>query len=105
MKSYIFSNYKGGKTLYPKDSWNVEEYLAEHESRFMTEYDVKDEHGKTYKRYRFRTCDPAKFVDTLEYDIECPHCHDKLRLCGLPLDSLNHGLYKCRRCDEKAERR
>ena len=105
MRNYTFSTYKGGKTLFPQDAWKVEEYLAEHERRFMTEYYVKDDRGRTYSRYRFRTCDPTRFADTLEYDIECPHCHDKLRLCGLPLDSVTHGLYKCRRCDEKVERR
>ena len=36
---------------------------------------------------------------------ECPQCHDKLRLCGLPLDSVTHGLYKCTSCDKRVERR
>lgn len=106
MNNYTLSAYKkGGSYLIPINTWKTEEYLAEHERRFMTEYLVKDERGRTYHRYRLRTCEPTRFADTLEHDIECPYCRDKLRLCGLPLDSTTHGLYKCRRCDEKAERR
>lgn len=105
MRNYTFYNYKGGKTLFPKNDWLTEEYLAEHEKIFMTEYLAKDERRKIYHRYRLRTCDPTRFTDTLEYDLKCPHCSGDLRLCGLPLDATTHGLYKCRRCDEATERR
>ena len=44
--------------------------------------------------------DAYHFYDTMEYDIKCPHCGDVLRLCGNPLDLHEHGLYRCRRCDE-----
>lgn len=105
MRNYTFYNYKGGKTLFPKNDWLTEEYLAEHEKIFMTEYLTKDDRRKVYHRYRLRTCDPTRFTDTLEYDLKCPHCNGNLRLCGLPLDATTHGLYKCRHCDEATERR
>ena len=44
-------------------------------------------------------------AETLDYDIECPHCHDQLRLCGMAVDAMTHGLYRCKRCDDEAERR
>ena len=105
MRNYTFYNYKGGKTLFPKNDCLTEAYLAEHEKIFMTEYLANDDWRKVYHRYRLRTCDPTRFTDTLEYDLKCPHCNGDLRLCGLPLDATTHGLYKCRRCDEATERR
>ena len=78
MTNYTFVNYKNTKSLIPKE---------------------------VYRRYRLRTCDPTRFVETLDYDIECPHCHDQLRLCGMAVDAMTHGLYRCKRCDDEAERR
>ena len=78
-------------------AWNVHEPLPEHI--------FGNEDGKLYRRYRLRTCDPTRFVETLDYDIECPHCHDQLRLCGMAVDAMTHGLYRCKRCDDEAERR
>ena len=75
-----------------------------YEYAVMTEHLV-DNDGKLYRRYRLRTCDPTRFVETLDYDIECPHCHDQLRLCGMAVDAMTHGLYRCKRCDDEAERR
>ena len=88
MRNYTFYNYKGGKTLFPKNDWLTEAYLAEHEKIFMTEYLANDDRRKVYHRYRLRTCDPTRFTDTLEYDLKCPHCNGDLRLCGLP-DNLS----------------
>lgn len=105
MNSYTFYTYRGGKILFPKNEWLTEEHLAAHRKFFMTEHFVDDDWGKTYRRYRLRTGEPTRFVDTLEYDIICPHCNNDLRLCGLPLDSTTHGLYRCRHCDEENERR
>ena len=106
MENYTLSAYKkGGHYLIPKNAWKTEEYMAEHEKLFLTDYLVKGNWDRTYHRYRLRTCEPTRFTDTLEYDIECPQCHDKLRLCGLPLDSTTHGLYKCTSCDKRVERR
>ena len=106
MNNYRLIAYKkGGKYMIPNNAWRTEEYLEQHCSLFMTEHLVKGDWGRTYHRYRLRTCEPTRFTDTLEYDIECPVCHDRLRLCGLPLDSTTHGLYKCRHCDKEAERR
>lgn len=104
MSNYTLVNFKDRNYLRPKHSWQTQDYLAEHETLFMTEHFI--ENGcKHYSRYRVRSCEPIRFTDTLEYDIECPHCHDKLRLCGLPVDSTTHGLYKCRRCDEETDDR
>lgn len=64
MRNYTFYNYKGGKTLFPKNDWLTEEYLAEHEKIFMTEYLAKDDRRKIYHRYRLRTCDPTRFTDS-----------------------------------------
>ena len=106
MNNYTLTAYKkGGTYLIPMNAWKTEEYLAEHEPRFMTEYLAKGDWGRNYRRYRLRTCEPTWFADTLEYDIECPYCRDKLRLCGLPLDSTTHGLYKCKSCDKREDRR
>ena len=100
MGNYSLHNYKGGKRLFPKNEWLTEEYLEEHEPFFMTEQFVKDGF-KTYSRFRFRTCEPMRFTDTLEYDLECPRCRGTLRLCDMPRDVKTHGLYKCRRCDDE----
>lgn len=106
MSSFTFYTYnKGAKVLFPKDAMRTEEYLAEHERLFMTDHLAKDDRGKNYFRYRLKSCEPMRFTDTLEYDIKCPRCHGDLRLCGMPLDSMTHGLYKCRRCDKEIERR
>ena len=105
MRNYTLIAYKGGNYLLPREAFKTEEYLSEHEPRFLSEYHVKGSGSKSFRRYRFCTCEPTRFSDTLEYDIRCPHCQDTLRLCGLPIDSLTHGLYKCRRCDEETERR
>ena len=105
MSSFTFYTYKkGSNTLFPKNASRTEEYLADHERIFMTDHLVKDDRGRTYFRYRLKSRDPMRFTDTLEYDIKCPRCQGDLRLCGMPLDSTTHGLYKCRRCDEKKER-
>ena len=104
MSNYTFVKYPGGNYLLSKECWKTEDYLAENADLFMCEHLVKDR-GRLYSRYRVRSCKPMRFTDTLEYDIECPHCHDKLRLCGMPVDSTNHGLYKCRRCDDETRKR
>lgn len=71
----------------------------------MTEHLV-DNDGKLYRRYRLRTCDPTRFVETLDYDIECPHCHGiSFASAGMAVDAMTHGLYRCKRCDDEAERR
>ena len=104
MTNYTFVNYKNTKSLIPKEVWLTAEHLSETEPLFMTKHLI-DNDGKLYRRYRLRTCDPTRFVETLDYDIECPHCHDQLRLCGMAVDAMTHGLYRCKRCDDEAERR
>jgi ribosomal protein L37AE/L43A len=104
MVSYTFTNYNGGKLLIPKNAMLTEEYLMDHGRLFMTEIPVKDDWGRTYRRYRLKSGEAMRFSNTLEYDIECPNCHDKMRICDLPMDRHTHGLYKCRRCDEKVEK-
>lgn len=88
MTNYTFVNYKNTKSLIPKEVWLTAEHLSETEPLFMTEHLV-DNDGKLYRRYRLRTCDPTRFVETLDYDIECPHCHDQLRLCGMAVDAMS----------------
>lgn len=75
MTNYTFVNYKNTKSLIPKEVWLTAEHLSETEPLFMTEHLV-DNDGKLYRRYRLRTCAPTRFVETLDYDIECPHCHE-----------------------------
>ncbi len=93
MTNYTFVNYKNTKSLIPKEIRLAEEHLSETEPLFMTEHLV-DNDGKLYRRYRLRTCDPPRFVETLDYDIECPRCHNQLRLCGMAVDAMTHGLYR-----------
>ena len=100
----FFTHNKGGTVLFPKNDLLSEEYLAEHARLYMTDHLARDDGGRTYFRYRLKSCGPMRFTDTLEYDIKCPRCHGDLRLCGMPLDSTTHGLYKCRRCDKEAEK-
>ena len=63
MTNYTFVNYKNTKSLIPKEGWLTAEYLSETEPLFMTEHLV-DNDGKLYRRYRLRTCDPTRFVET-----------------------------------------
>ena len=105
MSNYALYPYKqGGKCLHPKNEWITAEYMPERFKIYMTDKVIEDGY-KLFRRYRLRTAEPTRFTDTLEYDIECPYCRDKLRFCGMPVDAYTHGLYKCRRCDETEERR
>ena len=65
MSNYTFSTQTFENTLIPVRSPMSEEYLAEHERRFMTEHLLKDGY-KYFRRYRFRTNKPADFFGTLE---------------------------------------
>mgnify|MGYP001176792993 CR=1 FL=1 len=100
MRTYVLNNFKNGKTLYPKKDMNTAEFVHDHQEFSLDEYFLKGEHGRIYSRYRLHTRDAYHFYDTMEYDIKCPRCGDVLRLCGNPLDLHEHGLYRCRRCDE-----
>ena len=104
MKNYYLNAYKRGNYMVPNEALLNDEYMESHCSVFLSEFYVKDG-SRVYNRYRLRTSKPEGYVDTFEYDIKCPHCQDTLRLCGLPLDSTTHGLYKCRRCDQEEKRR
>lgn len=104
MSSYSLHPYiKGGHFLLSRHEFIVEESMPDHFSVYMTDSLVKDG-SAIYFRYRLHTSDVMRFTDTLEYDIQCPRCSDKLRLCGMPADAYTHGLYKCPTCDEREER-
>lgn len=67
MNNYKLITYKkGGKYMIPNNARKTEEYLAEHCSLFVTEHLVNGDWGRTYHRYRLRTCEPTRFTDTLE---------------------------------------
>ena len=101
MKTYVLNHFKGGKTLYPKDEYRTSESIHKTEEFSLDEDLFQDEHRNIYARYRLHTKDAYRFYDTMDYDIKCPRCGDVLRLCGNPIDLHNHGLYRCRRCEEK----
>ena len=100
----LFAFKKGGKYLMSKEEMVSDEYMPERFPMYLTDSIVKEDDHIMF-RYRLRPADMVRFTDTLEFDIECPKCHDKMRLCGLPVDAYTHGLYKCRRCDAEAKRR
>lgn len=89
-----------GKYLAPKSSGNTDEFVMENNDMCLVEHCVDAGYGKYKYRFRLHTGQPARFEDTLEYDIACPRCHTYLRLCGRPLDAYDHGLYKCPACDK-----
>ena len=106
MKTYPLLAYKkGGTYLIPTSTWNTDEYLREHNDLCLQEHLVNDGHGNMQRRYRLFSRNYMRFADTLEYDIKCPHCNNKLRLCGNPVDANYHGLYKCRVCDNERSAR
>ena len=55
MVSYTFTNYNEGNLLIPKNAMLTEEYLMDHGRLFMTEIPVKDDWGRTYRRYRLKS--------------------------------------------------
>ena len=91
---------KGGKYLICGSTLNTDEYVRETYSLSLNEYLVNDGHNNYIRRYRLYSRDPMSVEDSMEYDIECPHCHSVLRICGETIDSHNHGLYKCRACEK-----
>lgn len=93
---------KGGKVLRTQNTLISAEYMPRYSKLYLTDRLVNDKDGhRHYYRYRLHTSDPTPFFDTMEYDIECPHCSGKLKLCGYPVDSYTQGEYRCPRCDEK----
>lgn len=104
MSSYALHPYKtGGKVLRPQNVLISEEYMPRSFGIYLTDSLIKDGY-QHYYRYRLHTSEPKRFLDTMEYDIECPHCSGKLKLCGYPIDEYTHGEYSCPRCDEKKAR-
>lgn len=105
MSTYVLNAYKkGGNYLIPTATMNTEEYVRESHGLSLGESLVKDKDGVTVHRYRLFSKDYTRFTDTLDYDIQCPHCRNTLRLCGMPVDANTHGLYKCRTCDNERRR-
>lgn len=101
MKTYPLNAYKkGGHYLIPQNTVNTDEYLREHNDLCLREIIESDEYGHTQAKYRLYSRDYMRFTDTLEYDIQCPRCRSTLRLCGMPVDANNHGLYKCPNCNK-----
>ena len=100
MSNYsLFTCENGGKYLIPKEEMLTDEAMPLHHKLYLSETLIKDGDHSCY-RYRLCSADMTRFVDTLEYGVECPRCHGRLRLCGMPVDAYTHGLYKCRHCDE-----
>lgn len=105
MNTYSLRPFKiGGKILYPKEELGDKERTHSYNEFCLDEYLLKDEHGRLYSRYRLHTREPYQFFDTMEFDIKCPKCGTNLRLCGNPHDLNDHGLYKCRKCDERVRK-
>lgn len=105
MKAYPLNAYKkGGTYLIPAHTSNTDEFVRDTNSVSLIEYLVDEGYGKLSRRYRLYTRQPMSFADSLEYDIVCPHCGNKLRVCGNQIDSHAHGLYKCRNCDDERSR-
>lgn len=101
MRAYEFHNYKNGNYLLPVHTFCTGEYVKEHCDMSLVEHIVSGQYGKYKYRYRLHTYYPTRFEDTLDYDVACPRCNCKMRLCGGPLDSHDQGLYKCPRCEKR----
>ena len=97
MKAYGLIVPKKGRHAQTTYSCNTAEFIMENHDMSLVEHLVSGSSNRY--RYRLHTSNAARYEDTLEYDIACPHCGNTLRLCGLPLDRHDHGLYKCPVCD------
>ncbi len=100
MKAYGLYVPREGKYLAPTNSANTAEFILENNEMSLVERCIEEGYGRYKYRYRLHTKYPALYEDTLEYDIACPRCRTHLRLCGRPIDSYDHGLYKCPACDK-----
>ena len=101
MAAYNLTAYKGGNYLIPQHTFLIDELVMERSDLCLVQHLVKNKNGNLVRRYRLHTNAPTRFEDTLDYDIGCPHCNGRLRLCGRPYDYHDHGLYKCPACDKE----
>lgn len=104
MKAYTLIGSSKGKYLVPQDNFNTVDFVTEHSELSLIENLVDDGKGNKVHRYRLHSREPMSYSESLEFDISCPHCQDNLRVCGDRVDVHNHGLYKCRSCDERSKR-
>lgn len=101
MKAYGLIPSSGGRKASSVSGCNTAEFVMDNYKMSLAEYWTTNEKGKSERRYRLHTREPERFEDTLEYDIACPRCGNKLRLCGRPVDHYDHGLYRCPVCNRR----
>lgn len=89
------------QSLVPQNSFYSDEHAAKMCSWYLTDHPVKDEHGCVQQTYRLHSCKHRSFADFMQYDVECPKCHQRLRPIQNALNSHDLALYTCTKCNKK----
>lgn len=90
---------KEGTLLGASHSSYTDEYADRVCSLYLSDELVPTDGGRILRRYRLCAQRPHTIEDYLAYDINCPKCHNRLKLVGRALNSHELGLYACPCCD------
>ena len=92
---------KKSKTLFSNSSFYTEECAQRLCSWYLTDHLTKDDRGNHVYTYRLHSHEPRTFADFMQYDIECPRCHHRLRPVQNALNYHDLALYTCPKCNER----
>ncbi len=67
---------------------------------YLADQLIEDDNGRIRRRYRLHSDKPTTIDTALSYDINCPHCGNRLRQIGRCLNAHDLGLYRCPICDK-----
>ena len=88
-------------SLVPQHSSYSEEYASRMCSWYLTDHLYRDEDGVVRSNYRLHSNKHRSFADFMQYDVECPKCHQRLRPIQNALNSHDLALYTCPKCNKK----
>lgn len=95
---------KEGTLLKGTHSFYSESFAQDHCNLYLTDSLVEgngeNEHSHV-RRYRLHAKNPHNIEMALAYDINCPHCGNRMKQVGRQLDFYELGVYACSRCDKK----
>lgn len=97
----LHTNNEKSKTMFPSSSLYSEEYAQRVCSWYLTDQWTRDDKGKYTHAYRLHSSEPRTFADFMQYDIECPCCHQRLRPVQNALNYHDLALYACPNCNKK----
>ncbi len=103
MKNYpLKANKADWRVLQPQDTFNTEEYTAEHYDLYLTTEYIKDEHNSARRYYRLHANRPHTIEMALAYNVKCPVCGGNvMKQVGRCRDYHTLGLYECPVCDRR----